>query len=133
MSEYVKDFDTWNKKKKETDAKLSDRNLYIHEREVWWSSIGVNVGSEVDGKNENFERPVLVAKVISGGGFMGIPLTTKQKGHRYEVSVQHERGTVYANVSQLRFFSAKRLLRKVGVVDQASFATVLRRVRELFG
>jgi mRNA interferase MazF len=132
MIEYVKAFDEWNQKKKVTDAKLIDRSLYIHEREVWWSSIGVNVGSEVDGKNENFERPVLVAKVISGGGFFGIPLTTKQKGHRYEVVVRHDKGVVYANVSQLRFFSSKRLLRKVGVVDQSSFSAVMSSIRTLF-
>lgn len=132
MSEYVKAFDAWNERKKETDAKFPDRSLYIHEREVWWSSVGVNVGSEIDGKNENFERPVLVAKVISGGGFFGIPLTTKPKGHRYEVAVQHSKGMTFANVSQLRFFSAKRLLRKVGVVDRENFESVMSRVRALF-
>jgi hypothetical protein len=33
-------------------------NSYAHERDVWWCSLGVNVGVEADGKHGNFERPV---------------------------------------------------------------------------
>jgi mRNA interferase MazF len=53
-----KDFDRWNKKKKALNE--TDFTDYVHEREVWWCALGVNVGLEADGKHDNFERPVLV-------------------------------------------------------------------------
>jgi hypothetical protein len=52
-----KDFDRWNERKKRIDR--HDDEILFHEREIWWSSLGVNVGSEQDGIAANFERPVL--------------------------------------------------------------------------
>ena len=51
----------WSKKKIE----INNSNKYprfFKEREIWWASIGSNVGSEEDGKNNDFERPVLILK-----------------------------------------------------------------------
>jgi mRNA interferase MazF len=59
----IKDFDSWGQFKKKLD--LSDRVFYVHPREVWWCSLGLNIGTEIDGKNENFERPVLVMNVYN--------------------------------------------------------------------
>ena len=56
MTEYVKQFDSWNEKKKRTDGKSIAEDFFFHEREVWWCAVGVNVGTEVDGKNDDFER-----------------------------------------------------------------------------
>ena len=56
-----KDFDTWNEEKKGLEIVAPD-TLIFHEREIWWSSIGLNVGDEEDGKNDLFERPVLVLR-----------------------------------------------------------------------
>ena len=39
-----KDFDRWNSSKKRIDADLNE--IDYHEREIWWCSIGVNVGSQ---------------------------------------------------------------------------------------
>ncbi|MFA7252782.1 MAG: hypothetical protein WC027_02910 [Candidatus Paceibacterota bacterium] len=52
-----KDFDRWNGLKKKVDADFSD--IYIQIRQIWWCSIGLNVGSEQNGHGENFERPVI--------------------------------------------------------------------------
>ena len=43
-----KDFDSWNEKKKILNN--NDVSFY-HEREVWWCSLGVNVGYEQNGKS----------------------------------------------------------------------------------
>jgi len=124
MSEYIKEFDRWNEKKKQADAKDLGRNLFLHEREVWWCSLGVNVGVEIDGKNENFERPVLIVKKFNGLMFWAIPLTSKAKENPYIVRVEHEKGVSYANISQLKLLSSKRILRKVGVISEESFKNV---------
>ena len=41
-----KNFDTWNIKKKHVNR--GESRLYT-EREIWWCSLGVNIGSEQDG------------------------------------------------------------------------------------
>jgi mRNA interferase MazF len=127
---YIKDFTNWIKKKESLDQKEHDRNLFIYQREVWWCSMGVNVGVEIDGKNENFERPVLVIKKFNGLMFWGIPLTSKHKTNDYVIEVKHEKGTSYANIAQLRLFSTKRILRKVGVISKGSFQAVKEKIQK---
>ena|SRR3990167_2166973 len=132
MNGYIKEFDRWNEKKKWTDSKPADRNLFIHEREVWWCSVGVNIGVEIDGKNDDFERPVLLVKKFNGLMFWGIPLTSKAKENPYIVKVEHSKGMSYANLSQLRLWSSKRILRKVGVISERSFTEVSERLKSCF-
>ncbi len=69
-----KDFDTWNKMKKELNRLPIDR--FAHAREIWWCSLGLNVGAEIDGKNENFERPVIVLKVYNVETMLVLPITS---------------------------------------------------------
>jgi mRNA interferase MazF len=132
MGKYKKDFDRWNEKKKKMDQRVMGNPLFVSAREVWWCSVGVNVGSEIDGKNEHFERPILVIRIFSQDGFLGIPLTSKDKGHRYAVPVCHEKGMSFANTSQLRLFSKKRMLRKIGMVEMGDFKKVLVALKDLF-
>ena len=35
---------------------------FVSERDVWWASLGENIGSEVNGKSDRFSRPVLVLR-----------------------------------------------------------------------
>ena len=69
----VKDFDNWNKKKKSIeDFGLLD--FYPKGREIWWCSLGVNLGVEADGKEENFRRPVLILKAFNKTAVCPIPM-----------------------------------------------------------
>jgi mRNA interferase MazF len=122
MTNYVKEFDKWNIKKKDTDAKILTENLYFYQREVWWCAVGVNIGVEIDGKSDDFVRPVLVVKKFNGEMFWGIPLTSKKKPHLLRLG--HDKGVSYANLSQLRVMSTKRLFHKVGMVSEESFQCV---------
>ena len=60
-----KDFNLWNSEKQNIDRKFL-KDFYFSEREIWWCSVGINVGVEVNGKNSKFERPVLVLKKFNG-------------------------------------------------------------------
>lgn len=56
-------FDKWNHIKKEIH---NNRNAnFVKEGCVYWVNIGYNIGNEVYGKGENFERPVLVMKIAN--------------------------------------------------------------------
>lgn len=70
-----KRFDEWNVVKSDLHARGTFRK--IKEGDVWWCSIGENIGVEINGKQNFFLRPVLVLKKLSGFGFMGIPLTSQ--------------------------------------------------------
>jgi len=48
-----KEFDKWNKLKKETHSNDEYLPLY-HERQVRWCRLGVNVGFEQDGTGKDF-------------------------------------------------------------------------------
>ena len=81
---HKKNFNEWNEKKKEIHNNISkkdilDKKVYFKDREVWWVSIGINIGFEIDGKNHDFERPVLIIKKINKNQFWGLPLTSKDK------------------------------------------------------
>ncbi len=127
---HIKDFNSWNSKKKNLNAKEVNRNLFYSAREVWWCSVGINIGIEVDGKNTDFERPLLIIKVFNSEQIWGVPLTSKEKTGTYYIPVIHEKGVSYANVSQIKTISTKRLLRKVGMVNEISFEQVVAKIKE---
>ncbi len=115
-----KDFKKWHDKK----ARLHNQSsrVFFHEREVWWCSLGLNVGFEQDGKGFNFARPVLIFKKFNNETFWAIPLTTKVKTGRYWFPVDLKDGTKRTAVlSQVRLVDAKRLYQKMGVLDEAHY------------
>ena len=73
-----KKFDEWNNIKQKLHNKKS-KIIIPKNREIYWASIGVNVGFEQDGKGEIFSRPVLVVKRYSKNLFFGVPLSTQIK------------------------------------------------------
>ena len=117
----MKNFDEWNDVKKSIDSKDINRDLFYHAREVWWCSLGQNVGAEADGKNEFFERPVLIIKKFNSEMVLAIPMTSKEKIGKYFLKVSHDKGDSYANLSQLKVISTKRLQRKIGMINEGDF------------
>lgn len=114
-----KDFDAWNKNKKELEN--TPIKKYVHPKEIWWCSLGVNLGAETDGKGENFERPVIVIKVYNKETMIVLPITTKQKDDQFHHKIQTTGRTVWVKLTQMRVISSKRLLRKIDLLDEASF------------
>jgi ABC-type oligopeptide transport system substrate-binding subunit len=75
----LKDFINWIQYK----IYLNTRKKFpkFKEGEIWWCSFGINVGIETDGKNDKFNRPVLVFKKFNSQQFLAIPLTSKEKNN----------------------------------------------------
>ena len=119
---YQKDFESWNKEKQKIEKK--ERKLYIKEREIWWCSLGVNIGSELDGKNDSYERPVLVIKILSKGTFLTLPLTTKGKVDRDHVQIKTDKVISFVSLSQVRVVSIKRFSRKVDTLPKELFTAI---------
>ena len=124
-----KDFDNWNEHKKAIDS--TNTGLYFYERDIWWCSLGVNVGFEQDGKNEYFTRPVLVLKKFSKNVFIGIPLSTSNKTGRYYFKFNFQGQTSNALLSQIRLFDTKRLKDKLGRLPKSIFKEIRQKVKDL--
>ena len=115
-----KDFDKWNTKKKDLHGRQD--NLFYHEREIWWCALGVNIGSEQDGTGENFDRPVVIIRGFNKSVFFAVALTGKKKPGRYYFYVGEVEGKeASAILSQSRLMDTKRLVRKMGVLDEKVF------------
>lgn len=116
-----KDFQNWCKKKEILNNILDDKIVYFRNKEIWWCALGINIGFEQDGKNENFERPVLVLKKINRYLALVIPLSTKLKNHPYYASYQYGNDTYSALLLQVRVISSKRFLRRIGNLNTNVF------------
>jgi len=125
-----KDFKKWHNAKTEIDN--SPKRLFFHEREVWWCSIGVNVGFEQDGKGEEFTRPVLVFKKFNNEVFWALPLSTRiKKGKFYQTANLGDNMPRVVIISQLRLIDAKRLIDKAGVISKDSYLNIQKAVIDL--
>ncbi len=83
------------------------------ERDIWWCSLGENIGYEQDGKHENFERPVLVLKKFSQDMFLAVPLTSNEKSHPLRIPYILGAVNGSVNLTQIRTLSVKRLHRRM--------------------
>ncbi|MEA1920556.1 MAG: type II toxin-antitoxin system PemK/MazF family toxin [Campylobacterota bacterium] len=127
-------FDEWNEVKKV--AQIKERRLDIKPREIFWAKIGQNIGDEEYGKGQNFTRPVIVIRQLSRDLFLGVPTTTTLKDndyfHLFEYS-NKQRGDIQnsAMILQLKVFSKKRLMNKIGTINKNDFEEILTKARKL--
>jgi len=117
-----KDFDKWNNLKK--NLQKNNNKLFFHEREIWWCSIGVNLGFEQDGRSDTFERPVLIIKKFNQDIFLGLPMTSAQKEGIYYQKIQYEDRNYTVVLSQVRLFDRKRLQRKIRILSEKEFKII---------
>jgi mRNA interferase MazF len=111
----AKDFDRWNRTKKKLNEDTEP--LYFREGEIWWVRLGVNVGYEIDGKSENFARPVIVLRKYNKYSFLALPLTTSPKPNPWKLPIGVVAGKhASAVLSQLRNIDSRRLYQKIGWV-----------------
>ncbi len=119
----MKNFNSWNERK----IKLDGYHAYLHpkEREIWWCSVGVNVGSEVYGKGANYTRPVLVINAEGSESFVGIPLTSNIKSKKYACIIKTDDNVLHtALVYQVRNFDKRRLTTKKYTLSDEEYLKV---------
>jgi mRNA interferase MazF len=119
-NKYLKDFGSWNEFKQRYQDRDFIPPLY-NEREIWWTSVGVNLGFEEDGKAPKFLRPVLIVKKFNRELFVGVPMSTKLKKNKYYYEIIVNEKTVSVLLSQLRAFSSRRLEDKLSKIEEKDF------------
>jgi mRNA interferase MazF len=124
-----KNFDRWNELKKKLHYR--QEKVLFHEREIWWCALGVNIGFEEDGKNDNFERPVLIIRKFNKYVLWILPLTRSNKtGDFYFRIAQGDEEDSVVILSQIRLISNKRLLRKMRMIKEAEFKEIKNGVKQ---
>ena len=129
--DHIKEFDKWNIKKKLYHNQNKKPPLF-KERDIWWLSVGVNIGFEEDGKNDNFVRPVLIVKKFNREIYLGVPMSSRIKDNIYYVPVTVKKETVSVMTSQLRVFSSRRMWNKLAELDEGDFFRVLEELGRFF-
>ncbi len=115
------EYDKWNVKKKAIAR--SDR-VYFDKGEIWYASIGKNIGDEEDGKNESFERPILIIRKFNHNIFLCVPLTSNtDKESKYYHRLTSFKDSV-AILSQIRLLDARRLLRLMGKINSSELKEI---------
>ncbi len=119
----MKDFDKWNSKKKKIDA-FSDFQ-HPKEKEIWWCRIGLNVGTEVYGKGEEYTRPVLVVNAESSENCIIVPLTSKLKNKKYSCIIKTIDDKLHsALVFQIKNADKRRFKEKIYSLADDEYAKV---------
>lgn len=115
-----KDFQKWHNKKSQVDQ--IEKRPYFHEREVWWCSLGLNVGFEQDGNGPEFQRPVVIFRKFNNDVCWILPITTKLKTGKYyfpiDLGDNIQRRVI---LSQLRLIDGRRFLDKISTLSQDQF------------
>ncbi len=114
-----------------------ESRLFFHEREIWYSHLGENIGFEQDGRGEQFLRPVIILRKFNNDIFWGIPLTRTKKNlpfyftfiPRLETEANSEGST--AVLSQIRLVDAKRLRRMIGYISAEDFRLLKKKLKAL--
>ena len=126
-----KDFDGWIMVKKEVHN--SERTHNFKKGEIWWSSVGENVGSEICGKGKTFSRPVIIFRKLDKYSFWAIPLTLKPHKGSWYVPFEFDSRKETAVISQVEYMSVYRLYRKMGQLSNLDYQRIYEGFRELLG
>ena len=127
----------WNKiKTTEHNGSLGkNRGLNYKEGQIYWVSVGQNIGYEEDGKGVSFGRPVLIIKGYNRSIFLGIPLTTKYKvgPFYYNFKMNGAKQPSTALLSQLRTFDTARIYdrRPLGSISSNVLQQIKHRINQM--
>ena len=120
---YIKRFDKWSEVKKHLDK--AECKEFCRAGEIRWVSLGVNIGSEMDGKGDTFNRPCLVADVFSNKLALVFPMTTSiKKSPGYVPFTLADGKIVSVCIHQARTVSPRRILKRIQAVSRPKLQVI---------
>jgi mRNA interferase MazF len=125
-----KDFFGWAKIKQGVHERK--RAPYYGVGQIWWCSLGANVGTEQDGKGANFTRPVVVLTKFNEHSALVLPLTGRERHGRFYCYLGEVNGRPSSAIlSQLRLIDSKRLIEKAGSISPEKRAVLKKAVTDI--
>lgn len=124
-------FDDWNDKKKALHA--ADHTVLFKEGQIWWCSLGVNVGEEVLGKGPMYSRPVIILRKFTSNTCVVLPTTTKNKNGSWYFRFEINGITRSVMMHQIRFISIRRLHSQESTLPEPELTALKKAVAILYG
>lgn len=115
-NETQKNFPAWLDLKTRIDA-YEHKAPLVNVGDIWWASVGENVGREISGKSDKFTRPVIIYKKLAHAFYLVIPTTTKPKEGSWFVHFMQNEVSMNACLHQIRTIDHRRLYSKIGRLD----------------
>jgi mRNA interferase MazF len=108
------------------------KKILFKEGEIWWCSIGMNIGIEVYGKGAKFARPVLIFKKFDKTSFFGLPITSRKKTGTWYFQLHS--GAINGSVllAQARTFDTQRLIKRIETVNNDQLLSIQDSFRKLY-
>ncbi len=100
--------------------------------DIWWVSIGENIGSEVNGKSDRFSRPAIIFKKLAHGFYLIIPTSTQIHEGTWYVPFRQKQQNIVACLHQIRTIDYRRLYSKIGTLDDEDFSRIKEGFRKLY-
>lgn len=122
-------YDNWNNVKKHLSKR--EQKFFFKEGEIWWVSLGQNLGTESYGKGETFRRPVLIVKKLSGDSCIVLPLTSKLKKGSWFVDITFQGEIKSVLLYQIKMMNTKRFQRRLAFLDESDFKKVKEKLKAL--
>lgn len=122
-------YDDWSIKKKELTR--VDREVLFKEGEIWWCSLGLNIGTETYGKGPEFKRPVLIFKRLSSQNCLILPITSKAKNGSWFIEVDCLGEKRWVMLHQIRMINLKRLKSRIAVASGFDFLKIKKEFEQL--
>jgi len=119
----MKDFLQWfglKQKLHDNKAKVP----FVRERDLWWVSLGENIGSEINGKSDLYSRPVVIIKKLAHGFFLVAPTTTKDHEGTWYVPIIFNEKKTNVCLHQIRTIDYRRLSSRIGQISGDDFEIV---------
>lgn len=110
----MKDFDSWNSLKQLIEKRHPQ---IVKSGQIWWCSVGKNIGDEENGKNFFHERPVLILKKFNRRFCFAVPLTSQPHETEFHHKIESIENGTHALLSQGRSLSTKRMRRLVTIIS----------------
>lgn len=128
----IKRFSEWIQLKEKLHNVSINKSPFFKEGEIWWCSIGDNIGTEINGKSKYFSRPVLIYKKFSKNLFFGLPLTSKLKTGSWFVGISFFNKDQTVVLYQGRTFNSARLMNLIGQCNEKDLEKVKAGFRQLY-
>jgi len=89
----------------------------------------LNIGYEIDGKEQNFIRPVLVLIGFGKNGGIVLPLTTSNKKSKFLIKINNKSNV---NITQVRYLDSRRFYRFIYFLEKTDLGNIIFKVKKLF-
>jgi mRNA interferase MazF len=132
MTDYILNFKNWFKLKVSL-WKFENNKIVFKQNDIWWCSLGMNLGEEVFSKGKLFSRPVLIFKKFTSNSFLGLPLTSRSKSGSWYTRITLSKKGNWVILNQARILDKKRLIDRMGALDDEDIKRVKKDFLRLYG